>query len=370
MSHKKQQGINATSINHEQVTKRGRTEVDDDDHPNVSAMNSEIKEMLLSLSKKMDTLQDSMSDIDIKLNKKIENLEGTMSSRINEVKLELEKRIETVNNNTKQQLANADAEAKLTCDRIATGAMAKVLERVDELRMHHEGRIDRLERYSMEKDIIISGIPMDSNDEPFAILGDICNALNCRLKPDDFSSAFRLRNTGSKSKNSRSVPIVARVQDEWAKQEIMGAYFKKKNLNLKDIGFKTGTRIYINERLTSTNREIFNRANEAKKAKFIYRFYTRRGLVHIQQRENDRPSCVFHVSDLDAVFPSNYDRHRQSGQRSMNESTTKPTTSPMHHNPSQNFNVAPTNATESMDTGQSPTTQPDAVHSNLQGQML
>lgn len=163
-----------------------------------------------------------------------------------------------------------------------SNAMRKVNERVDELNAHHENRIDRLERYSLEKDIIISGIPIDNKDDPFAIMGDICNALECHLKQGDFSAVFRLGNNKSKSK--RTVPIVARLQDEWAQQELLGAYFRQMNLSLTDIGFKTAKRIF-NERLTSSNRDIFNRASEAKvqsHSSFLHQTWT---CIHTTERE-------------------------------------------------------------------------------------
>lgn len=343
----------ATSNKNKQA-KRGRTEADDDDYPS-NSMESEIKDMLRSLSTKMDTLQVSMTDIDSRLNTKIDSLEGIMSGRINEVKNEFENRIVSVCNDFNQRLVNTEKDAKEKCERNASNAARKVWEHVDEIRARHESRLERLERYSLEKDIIISGIPIDNKDDPFAILGDICKALNCTLKQGDFSSVFRLGNNANKTNHSRSVPIVARVQDEWVKQQIMGAYFKKKDLNLKDIGFRTSSRIFINERLTSTNREIFNRASEAKKSNFIHRFYTRRGLVYVQRRDNERPMCMFNIEDINMVFPSEYYRPRQLRTNDVMDKQRIPIPHQMPSNP------LPLNAT---DIEQSSTSQLD--HANTQ----
>lgn len=87
------------------------------------------------------------------------------------------------------------------------------------------------------------------------------------------------------------------------KQELLAAYFRKKNLNITDIGFKTPARIYINERLTSANRVIFNRAAEAKNANVIYRYYTRRGLVIIQRDATSKPSTVLSMGELEVLMP-------------------------------------------------------------------
>lgn len=191
---------------------------------------------------------------------------------------------------------------------------------VDTLRAQHESRLDRLERLALEKDLVISGVPLESNDEPFAIVGDICGALNSDLKSGDFVSAFRLRSSTENGKNRRSKPIVVRVQDDWVKQSLLTAYFKKKNLNLTDIGFKFPARIYINERLTPANRAIFNRAAEAKKSDVIVRFYTRKGLVYIQRHANAKPIAVEQLSDLDRLLPTPYSTNKNLlDNRSIND---------------------------------------------------
>lgn len=58
----------------------------------------------------------------------------------------------------------------------------------------------------MEKELVITGVPMEKYDSPFGVVGDICKALNCNLQQKDFTTVFRLR---SKNVNAtRSVPIV------------------------------------------------------------------------------------------------------------------------------------------------------------------
>lgn len=268
--------------------KRGCNEFEED----LSSEATEIKNLLLTLTKKIDVLNGTVSDNNTQLNTKIDNLEATVSTKIKDVKEEMEIRIDTVTKDLNQQVEKS----KWECER----RNSEVLKEIS----IHESRLDRLERFSLDKDLIISGVPLENNDDPFALLGDIIGALNCNLKQGDFVAVFRLRgNNSESSRNKRIVPIVARLQEEWHKQELLTAYFKKRNLNLTDIGFKTSTRIFINERLTVTNREIFNRASEAKRSNLIYRFFTRRGLVFIQRNESSRPECIYHVKDLQAILP-------------------------------------------------------------------
>lgn len=250
-----------------QHAKRSRHDVCDDDDD--SGCNLEIKSLLMSLSNKIDSLNDVMSDNNARLSTKIDNLEATLSTKIDDTKAEMETRIQAVSNDFDQRLKDSMMVTKKMCDESTSNAMNVVKDSVDKLRAYHESRLDKLERFSLEKDLLISGIPLENNDDPYNIVWDICGSLNCNLRQNDFVSVFRLRSNKASSKNNRTVPIVARIQDDWVKQELLSAYFKKKNLNLTDIGFKTASRIFINERLTLANREIFNRASEAKKQNLI-----------------------------------------------------------------------------------------------------
>lgn len=278
-----------------QPAKRGRKDVDgneDVDDESVTSID-DIKAILLSLTGKIDTMNVTMTGNDARLISKMDSLECALTAKIADVKKEMESRIQTVATDINLRLDNS---------------MKTMKQRVDELQAIHESRLDRLERVSLEKDLVISGVPVESKDEPFAILGDICNALNCDLKQGDFASAFRLRSNRANSETKRNLPIVVRIQFDWVKDELLRAYFHKKNLNLTDLGFKTPSRIFINERLTSKNREIFNRAAEAKKANLIQRFFTRRGLVYVQHDADSQPSCILHISDLDTLFPADRTR--------------------------------------------------------------
>lgn len=299
------------------LAKRGRKDMHDDDQSLGTC--DDIKNLLMALSMKIDSLNDTMSGNDARINTKIDNLETTLSNKIKEVKNDVELRVQKATDEFDQRLQSSMLVTQQLCVEKTTGALKALTERVDEVQAVNESRLDRLERISIEKDLIISGVPLENNDEPIAIVGDICGALNCNLKQGDFVTAFRLTSKRNNPKKTRTVPIVVRTQDDWVKRELLNAYFKKANLNLTDIGFKTPARIYINERLTATNRVIFNRAAEAKKSNLVYRFFTRRGLVHVQRAENVHPSCIVHISELDPLFPLNSNRSPHSFRRNLRD---------------------------------------------------
>lgn len=280
----------------------------DDEHSNVTndKDDGEIKYLLRSLSTKMDSLSGTMTDVDNRLNGKIDGLESSLCKMIGDAKEDMDKKLSSFSADVDMRLQSAIDSSSRKCEATAAEVSADVSNRMDEMCAMYEFRLDKLERISLEKELIITGVPMETNDNPLGVVGDIVKALNCNLQQHDFTAAFRLKRNGVAS--SRSVPIVVRVYDNHVKQSLMSCYFKRKNLNLKDIGFKTSTRIFINESLTKANREIFNLASEAKKAYHIVKLFTRNGLVHVQRYDNDKPVCIKHISDLEQILPLTFAR--------------------------------------------------------------
>lgn len=264
-----------------------------------------IKEMLRSLSTKMDDLNGAMSDVDSRLNVKMDGLESSLLKLVGDVKEDMDKKLSCFSADVDKRLQEVSISTNRKCDE-TTLQVSDMLNRMDECRAIQEFRLDKLERCSLENELIITGVPVESNDSPFGVVGDICRALNCNLQQRDFTTAFRLKRKNDTS--NRSVPIVIRTYDSFVKQELLSCYFKRKDLNLKDIGFQTSARIFINESLTKANREVFNLASEAKKANLIVKFFTRNGLVYVQRHDNDKPVCMQHISELEQFLPPSFER--------------------------------------------------------------
>lgn len=219
-----------------QLAKRGRDEFDADETQQRDD-HSEIKNLLLSLTTKIDTMNNSIAENDDRLNVKIHKLNTSLNAKIVEIKNEMEMRIEAVAKDFDRRLGSFEMTTRQMCVNDVTEIVNAVNVRLVELESKHESKFDRFERQSLEKYLVISGVPLENNDNPIATIGDICGALNCNLRQDDFVTAFRLTSKNPIAKAKRTLPIIVKVQDDWVKQELLNAYFKKKNLNLTDIGW-------------------------------------------------------------------------------------------------------------------------------------
>lgn len=297
----------------ENKVKRTRKDLDSsaetEDMPNTAILNA-LKDLDTRLSSKMDSLE---SSIDTRFSTRIDTLQSSILTTINGVKNELNDNILAVKTSTDDRfnaVGNTFNALHGRCD----GIMSSVNENATAF----ESRIGKLERHSLMNELIVTGVPIEKRRSADNIVADICDALQCDLRQNDFAAIFRISSrkrtnqSGDETQRTSSPPIILRFNFLWAKNCFLDAYYKKKDLSLKDIGFKTARRIYINESLTATNREIFSLALQLKKSGHIFRCFTRQGLVYVQESESTNSSRVMNKQDLDKFRtepPSNSTPH-------------------------------------------------------------
>ncbi len=295
--------VKTTDMDDKLGAKRVSTELEDDE-----GSPRDVISLLQQLNSKMDVLTVTVSgnsvaikEIDVRLTTKIDNLESSVVDRINKVKSEVESQILDLTTDINQRVNNIVADTQSSCQGNAI-AIQNTSSKMDNMLVANEYRFNKLERNLLRNELIVTGVPAAHGEVIMDIVGDICNALQCNLNGGDVIAAYRLPSSKAKSgklHNERlPSPIVLKLGSDWAKQQLLSAYFTMKNLNIGDIGYQMKSRIYINESLTIQNRAIFKAASDAKKSKLITKCYTRNGIVHIQINDEGR---IFRINDIDPL---------------------------------------------------------------------
>lgn len=297
--------------------KRGRKEIAKSPD-NYSTHTDIVISILKGVSSKLDTLTASvdktnktMNEIDEKLNAKMDKLESTVTDNINRLTVEVDTRIQNFTTDMNKRFESLWNATQASCQDIAS-SNELTSSKIDQCQSVNETRLNRLERENLRNELIITGVPVVVGERVLDIFGDICLALDTNLNSGDVVSVYRIpltRDSNAKKSKGRSAistsPIIVKLVSDWAKQNLLAAYFKRKNLNTGDIGFTAKARIYINESLTKCNREIFNSAAEAKNSKVIFKYFTRNGLVHIQIKEQGKVIRINDMDQLKAAIASN-----------------------------------------------------------------
>lgn len=289
--------------------KRGRGH-DGETEPTVR----DVISLLHGVVSKLDVLTASVSDnsmainnIDVRLTAKIDNLETSMADNINKVKTEMESRILEYSTDVNHRLNSLSVATQSSCQANAMATQVTTT-KLESMEIANESRFNKLEREMLRNELILTGVPAVYGEVVANTIGDICNALQCCINGGDVIAAYRLppakASSGRNNHQHRqriSSPIILKLASDWAKQELLSAYFKLKNLNTGDIGYESKYRIYLNESLTVHNRLIFKTATEMKKSKRINKCYTRNGIVHIQLSDDGKIYRIHDIDQLNAI---------------------------------------------------------------------
>lgn len=274
--------LNTTIIcNNPPKKKRGRTNSHD-------AMLAALQSMESRLSSKIES---SIESLAARLDSKIDSFVANLDNKIDCVERDLNAKIiavATTFENKVIELENKSKEIEPTINKIVED-----VDKLKNLQRHYENTLDKFERECLLTRLVISGIPYVPNEDLKNICENIANAIGCS---PSFSGVYRSPSTKkestiddmpSTSKGIRTSSIIIKFATIDERYEFLHHYFKFKLLNLTHIGFKTPSRIFINDLLTKKNSEILHQIRKIKKSGIISRYHISRGIVFAHKMVND-----------------------------------------------------------------------------------
>lgn len=247
-----------------------------------------------------ETLEGKIESLKLDFDLKIANLSQSVDARILDAAASYNAKHDQLNRMVTDEL-----------DRLAVAIDAKVLQSVKKITADLipakkiESRLDRLERSELLSDVVVIGVP----DAPAleTIIPMICAKIGYTDNINSIVAAYRqpLRripnNIARTTTTAADVPIVIKFRDFDCKKTFFSLYLKSK-ITLKDIGFLTAKRIYINDKLTQKNNEIKVRAMEYKRAGKIFNYFIFRGLIFIRVNETDRSICMSNIDQFSSLL--------------------------------------------------------------------
>ncbi len=167
-----------------------------------------------------------------------------------------------------------------------------------------ESRIEKLERESLILNLMVTGIPWQTNENVNALVDCLCKSIGFNDGLNSLSDYYRLINKNSATENSTQItsiktpPLVLKFWSYEGKQHFFKLYLNIKSLNLSHIGFGTNSRIYINEMLTLSSKQIFLRARQLQREKKIFQSHTNKGLVVIKRTDKAKSEIIYSMDQL------------------------------------------------------------------------
>ena len=243
---------------------------EDNDEPSLS----EIRKMLVDLQSTSATILECNN----KLFSEMAQLKNNFESRkreLNATKVLVEKTI-NLNNKLNEDLALAQK---------------KIKEQAEDITELYNLQ-DELEQYTRNNSIEICGIPESAHNSTEEAALKLSEALEVSMGSEDIEISHHLNRKGSE-KGIR--PIIVKFVSHKVKTQF---YSVKHVFPSCSVATRTGGRIFINESLTSSRREVVKKANQMRKDDLIYSCWTLDGKIYIKTSPEGKPVRIYEEGDL------------------------------------------------------------------------
>lgn len=153
-------------------------------------------------------------------------------------------------------------------------------------------RLYNMEQYQRNRNVEIHGIKEQPNEDCLLLIEKIAEEMNIEVTKNDVDIAHRL-----KKRNSKTSILLAQFKTRQARD----LFLKKRNLvilNRNIPGTEIGSKIYINENMTTYNKNLMQLTKvKAREQNYKYIWF-RNGKILVKKNDNERTIIVTHKEDL------------------------------------------------------------------------
>lgn len=184
-----------------------------------------------------------------------------------------------------------------------TSDTASLVKTITELKLGLNDRDQEL----LSNDIEIAGIPEESGERCAHLVLTVAQKLGVKLEDRDLVSVERAgpvrRPAGEGDPAPRPRPLVVRLARRVQRNELLAAARVRRDTTTAGLGMSTTpSRIFLNERLTSANRQLFYRAREeSSRVQWKY-VWTRDGKIFARREHGSPRHRLRSEADLSKVF--------------------------------------------------------------------
>ena len=151
-------------------------------------------------------------------------------------------------------------------------------------------QLNDLDQYHRRVNLEVSGIPEQRGENPEQVVLSIAKHISPDLSASDFDVVHRL---GSKrTDDNRPRPIIVRFTTRRARNAMYDGRRKLKTFSSRDLGFNSDGKIYINENLISSTKELLKDVNKARRDAGYKFLWTQNGRIYVRKNEKSQPIII------------------------------------------------------------------------------
>lgn len=173
--------------------------------------------------------------------------------------------------------------------------------------------ISEFQRREKLCDIIINGIPDSPNINIKDTIFKLLELIGISCDNSNISVMFRLKKNGA---------ILVKFASKTFRDEVMGKYFGKGNLNLLEVlpVLEIDKRVYFNDNLLPSDAAIAKKCSILKKRKLIFAYSSRNGHVCVKVNGRDKYVTISSLEHLSSLASEPESQFQDSSSASVSES--------------------------------------------------
>lgn len=157
----------------------------------------------------------------------------------------------------------------------------------------------RKERINRSNDLIVSGIPYVPNENLNDMVQNIAQHLG--YENNNLPIVYATRLPKRTRKYRETTPVLIQFVTNLSREQFFRRYLAKRDLSLQHVGFNSRQRVYINENLSTVDRQIWRYACKLRNDGKLVRVHLKNGIVLVK-RSNDNHSTPIHSMKQLFVF--------------------------------------------------------------------
>lgn len=207
----------------------------------------------------------------------------------------IEKKIESCNATLEKRMSGIEGELNAV-RKECSEKVVKLEETVAGVRADLDFAVEAMYRMDKSRELILSGIPFQSRENLDELFRKIALTIGYSENQLPLVGLHRLARAPISSGTSPLILCEFALHSK--RNEFYRLYLSKRSLCLRDIGFDSGNRVYVNENLTNNARKIRAEAVKLKKLGHLDQVSTRNGIVHVRRKGSDNASAIYSLDQI------------------------------------------------------------------------
>lgn len=160
-------------------------------------------------------------------------------------------------------------------------------------------RFETLEDNSLCTLIEIRNVPTTKSENLLDLLKKIHDEINLPLSDGEFTKAYRSRKP---TNDNTHPPIVVKYSSEFFRDRVLSAFKVKRDITVKNLGFAGDTKIFINEFLSKTKRQLFYKAKLFKAERNFKYLWVKNGKIYLKENDDSKRFLVKNQNVFDLII--------------------------------------------------------------------